>query len=101
MINKGVLFEILENVKVENVLIVYILVDEELCSIVERYCEREGFSCIDLMIDILREISKRIGRKFKREVGIIRKLDEFYFKRVEVIEFVVKYDDGKDFRGVF
>ncbi|WP_334299190.1 hypothetical protein [Clostridioides difficile] len=30
---------------------------------VERYCEREGLSCIDLMTDILREISKRTGRK--------------------------------------
>ncbi|HEL2894709.1 pyruvate, water dikinase regulatory protein [Clostridioides difficile] len=100
MINKGVLLETLENAKAENALIVYTLVDEELCSIVERYCEREGLSCIDLMTDILREISKITGRKPKREAGIIRKLDESYFKRVEAIEFAVKYDDGKDPRGI-
>ncbi len=68
MINKGVLLETLENAKAENALIVYTLVDEELCSIVERYCEREGLSCIDLMTDILREISKRTGRKPKEKL---------------------------------
>lgn len=32
---------------------------------------------------------------------MVRKLDEDYFKKVEVIEFVVKYDDGCDLRGIF
>ena len=29
-----------------------------------------------------------------------RKLDEDYFKKVEAIEFAVKYDDGRDPRGI-
>jgi regulator of PEP synthase PpsR (kinase-PPPase family) len=36
----------------------------------------------------------------KNEPGLIRKLDEKYFKKVEAIEFAVKYDDGKDPRGL-
>ena len=36
----------------------------------------------------------------KRESGLIRRLDENYFKKVEAIEFAVKYDDGKDPRGI-
>ncbi len=42
---------------------------------------------------------KKIGIKPSREPGIIRKLDEAYFRKVEAIEFAVKYDDGKDPRG--
>ena len=30
----------------------------------------------------------------------MRKLDEEYFRRVEAIEFAVKYDDGRDPRGL-
>ncbi|GAB6179032.1 hypothetical protein JCM14036_03510 [Desulfotomaculum defluvii] len=32
--------------------------------------------------------------------GFVRKLDEEYFRRVEAIEFAVKYDEGKDSRGI-
>ena len=34
------------------------------------------------------------------EPGLVRKLDEDYFKKVEAIEFAVKYDDGRDPRGI-
>ena len=48
-------------------------------------------------MDILQEklISEPIN-----EPGLVRKLDEDYFKRVEAIEFAVKYDDGRDPRGI-
>lgn len=52
------------------------------------------------MTPILKQIASKIGVKPRREPGIIRKLDESYFKRVEAIEFAVKYDDGKDPRGI-
>ena len=89
------LLEILNSGKNENAILVYTLVDEKLLSITERFCQEEGLSHIDLMTPLLREISNP-----KREPGIIRKLDESYFKRVEAIEFAVKYDDGKDPRGI-
>lgn len=37
----------------------------------------------------------------KMQPGLVRKLDEDYFKRIEAIEFAVKYDDGKDTRGIY
>ena len=30
------------------------------------------------------------------EPGVVRRLDEEYFKKIEAIEFAVKYDDGRD-----
>ena len=44
--------------------------------------------------------SKLIGVDPHMEPGLIRRLDEEYFRRVAAIEFAVKYDDGKDPRGI-
>ena len=97
---KGMLLDILENAKKENAIVVYTLVEDEMCEIITEFSEREGISSIDLMSDMLKKISSRLEKKPKREPGIIRKLDESYFKRIDAIEFAVKYDDGKDPRGV-
>ncbi|SCH38210.1 MULTISPECIES: pyruvate, water dikinase regulatory protein [unclassified Romboutsia] len=98
--DKKFLMEILNSGKNEEAIIIYTLVDENLSNLTREYCMEEGLSNIDLMSPILSEIAKKTERKPKREPGIIRKLDESYFKRVEAIEFAVKYDDGKDPRGV-
>jgi [pyruvate, water dikinase]-phosphate phosphotransferase / [pyruvate, water dikinase] kinase len=92
--------EILKSAKSEGALVVYTLVEKELLTFTEEFCNRENLNCVDLMTPLLREIANKIGVKPKREPGIIRKLDESYFKRVEAIEFAVKYDDGKDPRGI-
>jgi len=94
------LIEILESGKNEGAIIVYTLVSENLLNIAKDFCNKEELSHVDLMTPLIDQISKKIGTKPKREPGIIRKLDESYFKRVEAIEFAVKYDDGKDPRGI-
>jgi len=94
------LIEILESGKNEGAIIVYTLVSENLLNIAKDFCNKEELSHVDLMTPLINQISKKIGTKPKREPGIIRKLDESYFKRVEAIEFAVKYDDGKDPRGI-
>ena len=54
-------------------------------------------TAVDKIVNIL---SEKIGTPPKREPGIIRRMNEEYFRRIEAIEFAVKYDDGKDPRGV-
>ncbi|MGL6106606.1 pyruvate, water dikinase regulatory protein [Romboutsia sp.] len=100
VIDEKFLIEILESGKNENAIIVFTLVDEKLSIKAKKYCEDENLSHIDLMTPLLKEIFNKTNIKPKREPGIIRKLDESYFKRVEAIEFAVKYDDGKDPRGI-
>lgn len=98
--NKEILLEILESAKNENAIIVYTLVSENLGDIVEDFCSKENLHCVDLMSQILNILTEKIGESPKREPGIIRRMDEEYFRRIEAIEFAVKYDDGKDPRGV-
>ena len=100
MIDVYFLIEILESGKNEGAIIVYTLVSENLLNIAKEFCEKEDLNHIDLMTPLLKQIANKTGKEPKREPGIIRKLDESYFKRVEAIEFAVKYDDGKDPRGI-
>lgn len=55
---------------------------------------------IDIMTPPLMALEKILGYPPKREAGLIRRLDEDYFRKVEAVEFAVKYDDGKDPSGV-
>ena len=100
VVDKKFLMQILNSGKNEDAIILYTLVNEELSNLTKEYCHKQNLSSIDLMSPILDKISNKINKNPKREPGAIRKLDESYFKRVEAIEFAVKYDDGKDPRGI-
>jgi hypothetical protein len=91
---------ILEKARDEHSIIIYTLVDQELSNFVLSYCGEYNIPCIDLLTPLLNAIAFRTNLKPLREPGINRILDENYFKRIEAIEFAVKYDDGKDPRGI-
>jgi regulator of PEP synthase PpsR (kinase-PPPase family) len=49
------------------------------------------------VVDALQAVTHLTPRN---EPGLIRKIDEAYFTKIEAIEFAVKFDDGKDPRGL-
>lgn len=93
---KSVLIQAKEN----DALIMYSLVSEELVKFAREYCYENRLVYMDLLSSIIEKMSIKSGMKPLRESGLIRKMDKSYFNRVEAIEFAVKYDDGKDPRGV-
>lgn len=90
------LLDILNSAKEKNAMFVYTLVDPKLAKMASDFCEEHGILKIDLMTDILNILIEKTGREPLGEAGIIRKMDESYFRRIAAIEFAVKYDDGKD-----
>ncbi|WP_438446238.1 pyruvate, water dikinase regulatory protein [Gorillibacterium sp. sgz5001074] len=56
--------------------------------------------CIDLLGPIISSLEKALNQQARHEPGMIHKLDEGYFRKVEAVEFAVKYDDGRDPNGV-
>lgn len=92
--------EILQSAKKTNSIIIYTLVDLSLAMYVKQYCEGNAIPYFDLLTPLLNAIAFRTNLTPLREPGINRLLDDKYFKRVEAIEFAVKYDDGKDPRGI-
>ncbi len=91
---------IVQDVKDVKCVIVYTLVVPELKKILEEECDKYNIPRVDILGPIMDALAKIVPASPKLEAGLIRKLDERYFKRVEAIEFAVKYDDGKDPRGI-
>ncbi|WP_425446094.1 pyruvate, water dikinase regulatory protein [Dethiothermospora halolimnae] len=92
--------EILEEAKNERCIIVFTIVVEKLRNFLSEKSKEYGIKAVDIMAPIIEAMEDTIGLEPKREPGLIRKLDEKYFSKVEAIEFAVKYDDGKDTRGI-
>lgn len=84
----------------ENSFIIFTLVVEELRDYLQDKAFEYNIGAVDIMTPVLLPLVKQLGLSPKQEPGLLRKLDERYFKKVEAIEFAVKYDDGKDTRGI-
>ncbi len=97
---KDQIVEVFEEAKKEKSVVIYTVVIEELKNFIVEMGNKFNIPVVDLMTPALDALERVLGYEPKRESGIIRKLDEMYFKKVEAVEFAVKYDDGKDTRGI-
>jgi len=92
--------EIVEEASVFNSVIAYTLVLPELRKALEKEAAKYNIITVDIMTPMLDALTRVTGIVPKLEPGLVRKMDEEYFRKVEAIEFAVKYDDGKDPRGI-
>lgn len=92
--------KVFEEARQTTAFLMFSLVDEKLASYAEKRCQEEGFVYVDLLTNVIKAMASISGAKPLGEPGILRRLDNHYFKRVDAIEFAVKYDDGKDPRGI-
>ena len=81
-------------------IILHTIVKKELVQKISQFAAENNIRCIDLLTPVLNSIESVTGEAPLQETGMLRKLNDRYFKRVESVEFAVKYDDGKDPRGV-
>ena len=81
-------------------IILHTIVKKELVQKISQFAAENSIRCLDLLTPVLDSIESVIGEAPLQETGMLRKLNDRYFKRVESVEFAVKYDDGKDPRGV-
>jgi regulator of PEP synthase PpsR (kinase-PPPase family) len=98
--DKSTLKEVIHLAKLNNAIIVFTLVIPELRNYLVGEALREGVDAIDIIGPLIDKIQDATGLTPLCEPGNVRKLDEDYFKKVEAIEFAVKYDDGRDPRGI-
>lgn len=85
----------LEEVKRNNGMVVYTLVNRELAQFVQEECEARGLLAFDLVTPLLSQFSKFFGRSPGQTPGLLHEMDEDYFRRIEAVEFTVKHDDGQ------
>jgi hypothetical protein len=73
---------------------VYTLVEPGLRDAMRQLCRRSRVHYCDLLGHPIDSISRVAGVAARMQPGARAPLDATYFKRIEAIEFAVKYDDG-------
>lgn len=96
----SVIDETVDSAKEENAVIVFTVVLPELREYLLQRARRFGVPAVDIMGPMMDALEMLIGAPPQRKPGLVHQLDAEYFRRVEAIEFAVKYDDGRDPRGL-
>ncbi|MDF2668620.1 MAG: phosphotransferase [Paenibacillus sp.] len=91
---------VLEEASREEAVILFTLVIPELRDYLTSRASKFSVSTIDLLGPIISRLESVLNKEALHQPGLIHQLDEDYFKKVEAVEFAVKYDDGRDSSGV-
>lgn len=88
---------LIEDVHARKGLIVFTMVSPQMSRKVIESAAARGIAAVDLMGPLLAALDTYLGVNSSgtHTAGLLRAVDEAYFKRIEAIEFTVKHDDGK------
>jgi [pyruvate, water dikinase]-phosphate phosphotransferase / [pyruvate, water dikinase] kinase len=79
-------------------IIVYTVVSLQLRNKIFEMGSEKAIPCIDLLGPVLQTLDTYFGvANHPLQAGLLRTVDDRYFKRIEAIEYTVKHDDGKTF----
>ena len=80
-------------------LLVYTLIVPEVRDTMALLTEQRGIIAIDVMGPMMSGFVQLLGTLPKLRPGLIHQMDAAYFRRIECVEFAVKYDDARDPKG--
>lgn len=80
--------------------IAYTLILPALREAMRTEAKRMSVRAVDIMGPMMAAFEDVFTATPKLRPGLLHQLDDDYFRRVEAIEFAVKYDDGRDVRGL-
>lgn len=98
--DKGHVDEVISLAKENQAIIVYTLVKPHVRSYIEEQVIIHQLTAHDVMGPIVSSLQEVCEESPINEPGMVHDLDEDYFRKIEAIEFAVKYDDGRDPRGI-
>lgn len=80
--------------------IAFTLVRQDLRNTLEAEARRQGMPTVDLMSALMVTLSDILEATPRQEAGLVHAKDEEYFRRMDAIDFAIKYDDGKSPSGL-
>lgn len=98
--DKETIDEVVQQAAANKFMIAYTLVINELADHLADQAAKREVVCVDILGPLIEAFKISSNIDPKREPGLLRKIDEMYYRRVEAVEFAVRYDDGKDPRGI-
>ncbi len=78
----------------------FTMVDAKLRAALQTEAKKRGIPAVDIMDPLIKCFSLVLGAEPRLEPGLLHHKDEQYFNRMDAIDFAIKYDDGKDPRGL-
>ena len=75
-------------------IIVYTLIMPESRIHIKKLCKKYQVKCVDLLDQLIGILDISLESK-QKQAGILRVVNDDYFKRIEAMEFFLKHDDGK------
>ncbi|WP_017728376.1 pyruvate, water dikinase regulatory protein [Halalkalibacterium ligniniphilum] len=81
-------------------IIAFTLVVPEIRNYLTEKAKEANVETVDIIGPMMDKIGSITNAAPRYEPGLVYRLDEDYFRKVEAIEFAVKYDDGRDPRGI-
>ena len=91
--------EVIDDAKRGNHVICHTIVSASLRKYLHEKVAEYNIPAVDIMGPVLDAVGTIATTKPRMTAGMVHKLDQEYFKKVEAIEFAVKYDDGKNPSG--
>ncbi|CEA05099.1 Putative pyruvate, phosphate dikinase regulatory protein [Metalysinibacillus saudimassiliensis] len=85
---------------VKGALVIFTLVHANMRLLATQLCEAQGVKAVDVLGPIIEAMDVVVDEAPLEKPGTLHQLDDDYFKKIEAIEFAVKYDDGRDPRGL-
>ena len=85
----------------KHAIVIYTIANGKMREAIREKISAKGLRSFDLLSPLLDELDRyfEIGNQ-TRKTGVLRAVDEKYFKRIEAIEYTVKHDDGKELRNL-
>lgn len=80
--------------------VIFTLVDEKMRARLQERCDDLGVPCVAVLDPIIRGLSSYLGKHARNVPGLQHAMDDAYFKRVEAIDFAMRFDDGKTYEGL-
>jgi len=81
-------------------LIVYTVMDASIRRLIHEQTREAGLDAVDILGPVVMGLQHQTGATPTSESGLLQLRDEKYFNRMEAIDFAIKYDDGKDPKGL-
>lgn len=79
----------------QRALVVHTVVSDDLRRYIKKLGSEIELACVDLLGPLLEMLSQFLVKDPDSKPGLFHQVNDYYFKRIEAIEFTVKHDDGR------
>ena len=93
--SKKQIYSIINNIDNKDSLVLYTIILSDMREAIQQICLKKELPAIDLLGPLITHLDKVLENHNEKKPGLLRSVDEEYFKRIEATEFSLKHDDGK------